>query len=121
MLLEGQSDQVSMENLGRLTKWFGAAKTSSTNLLEKLQRTLGYASSSWRGVCGCDLCLLSILLSMMYALINIRMDWFHGDIDRQASESLLSGFTKKRGTFLVRLSTTEPIRYCPLAPHSVYR
>jgi len=36
-------------------------------------------------------------------------EWFHGDMERLACEALLSGFGQQHGTFLVRLSTTEPI------------
>jgi len=37
--------------------------------------------------------------------ILMQKDWFHGDIDKQRSEDLLSGQSK--GTFLVRTSTTS--------------
>eukprot|EP01125_Pyxidicula_operculata_P008052 TRINITY_DN2723_c0_g2_i1.p1 TRINITY_DN2723_c0_g2~~TRINITY_DN2723_c0_g2_i1.p1 ORF type:complete len:520 (-),score=121.37 TRINITY_DN2723_c0_g2_i1:64-1623(-) len=38
----------------------------------------------------------------------LKQPWFHGDIERQACENLLSSF--KKGTFLVRFSLTEPDR-----------
>eukprot|EP01130_Rhizamoeba_saxonica_P010932 TRINITY_DN4517_c0_g1_i1.p1 TRINITY_DN4517_c0_g1~~TRINITY_DN4517_c0_g1_i1.p1 ORF type:complete len:513 (+),score=130.33 TRINITY_DN4517_c0_g1_i1:19-1557(+) len=37
----------------------------------------------------------------------LQQNWFHGDIKKGNAETLLSDFTKKRGTFLVRLSTTD--------------
>jgi len=36
----------------------------------------------------------------------MKFDWFHGDISRDDAVTLLK--TKKKGYFLVRLSTTEP-------------
>jgi hypothetical protein len=35
----------------------------------------------------------------------MQKEWFHGDIDKQRSEDLLSG--QPKGTFLVRTSTTS--------------
>jgi len=36
----------------------------------------------------------------------MKYDWFHGDLSREDSQTILK--TKKKGCFLVRLSTTEP-------------
>lgn len=47
--------------------------------------------------------------------------WFHGDVERQACESLLAGFSGTPGTFLVRLSTTEPIEKNPFTISKVTR
>jgi len=47
--------------------------------------------------------------------------WFHGDLERIGCESLLSGFGDKPGTFLVRLSTTEPIDKNPFTISKVTR
>jgi len=39
--------------------------------------------------------------------------WFHGDITRLESETKLQGYLDEKGTFLIRLSTTEPIMKSP--------
>jgi len=48
-----------------------------------------------------------------------RFPYFFGDIDRVNAESLLSAFAKRPGTFLVRLSTTEPIERTPFTVSKV--
>lgn len=52
---------------------------------------------------------------------TLQHAWFHGDIERGACETLLGGFSHKPGTFLVRLSTTEPIERTPFTLSKVTR
>jgi len=47
--------------------------------------------------------------------------WFHGDIQKLDCESLLASFAKEHGTFLVRLSTTEPVEKTPFTISKVAR
>jgi serine/threonine protein kinase len=51
----------------------------------------------------------------------MKNDWFHGDMERQNCETMLAGFTHAPGTFLVRLSTTEPIEKTPFSISKVTR
>eukprot|EP01121_Diplochlamys_sp_Union-15-3_P015711 TRINITY_DN5240_c0_g1_i2.p1 TRINITY_DN5240_c0_g1~~TRINITY_DN5240_c0_g1_i2.p1 ORF type:complete len:332 (-),score=55.29 TRINITY_DN5240_c0_g1_i2:32-1027(-) len=75
-----EDEFTSLEKFGLFLKWFGP-------MIEPKAK-------------GCP------IIDRMLATANNR--WFHGDISKQESESRLA--TQKKGTFLVRLSTTEPER-----------
>jgi len=47
--------------------------------------------------------------------------WFSGDIQKNKCETLLGGFSTQPGTFMVRLSTTEPIEKTPFSLSKVSR
>jgi len=49
----------------------------------------------------------------------LKYKWFHGDVTRENSEEKLSEFAK--GTFLVRLTTTEPIERAPFTISKVHK
>jgi len=72
---------VEIERFGMLLKWFGSLKQVDKNNEE--------------------INLIQIVTNAM------KEDWFHGDLPRQNAEVLLNDFTNRRGTYLVRLSTTD--------------
>jgi len=80
------SFNVNIERFGLLIKWFGPLKQKRKN--EELN---------------------------IFTLIKNAMQepWFHGDLPRQTCEAILSDHLKKKGTYLVRLSTTDPIEKTP--------
>jgi len=80
------SFNVNIERFGLLIKWFGPLKQKRKNE---------------------DLTIFSIIKSAM------QEPWFHGDLPRQNCEAILSDHLKKKGTYLVRLSTTDPIEKTP--------
>jgi len=58
-----------------------------------------------------DKTLLDRLVEIM------KLPYFHGDISRKESEAFLSNF--KKGSYLVRLSTTEPVKSSPFTVSKV--
>jgi len=83
---DNESTTVTLEKYGLLFSWFGPLR---------------------QPVKGGDGTIVDVLKNTM------ERGWFHGDITRQRSEALLADHTSKKGTFLVRLSTTEPIAETP--------
>eukprot|EP01125_Pyxidicula_operculata_P006709 TRINITY_DN2307_c0_g1_i1.p1 TRINITY_DN2307_c0_g1~~TRINITY_DN2307_c0_g1_i1.p1 ORF type:complete len:552 (+),score=125.92 TRINITY_DN2307_c0_g1_i1:59-1714(+) len=77
---------VTIERFSLVTKWFGriGAVSEQTNILDEIYKIM-------------------------------ECNWFHGDISKEEAVILLSGDEKKRkkGTFLVRLSTSEPVQQNP--------
>jgi len=58
--------------------------------------------------------------SILARLSNLlKYKWFHGDLTRENSETRLNEFGK--GTFLVRLSSTEPIERAPFTISKVHK
>jgi len=44
----------------------------------------------------------------------MQESWFHGDLPRQKfGSNIIRSFKKKKGTYLIRLSTTDPIEKTP--------
>jgi len=80
---DGDDETVTLERFGLLCRWFGGLAAVGPSTLLKRIEE------------------------------TCRYPYFFGDLDRVASENLLSGYSKKPGTFLVRLSTTEPIEKTP--------
>jgi hypothetical protein len=81
-----ENSNVNIEKLGLLLKWFGP-----------LQQTIKNEETN----------IISIVGNVM------KESWFHGDLPRPQCEALLTDYIKKKGTYLVRLSTTDPIEKSP--------
>jgi len=83
---DSENCNVNIEKFGLLQKWFGNLKQTIKSV---------------------DTNIISIIGNVM------KEPWFHGDLPRNTCEVLLSDYVKKKGTYLVRLSTTDPIEKSP--------
>eukprot|EP01129_Flabellula_baltica_P001831 TRINITY_DN11739_c0_g1_i1.p1 TRINITY_DN11739_c0_g1~~TRINITY_DN11739_c0_g1_i1.p1 ORF type:complete len:523 (-),score=125.74 TRINITY_DN11739_c0_g1_i1:23-1591(-) len=83
---ESETATVSIEKFGLLLKWFGPLHQERKSH---------------------PVTIVDVISRTM------ERGWFHGDITRTRSEALLADYLSKKGTFLVRLSTTEPIEKTP--------
>jgi serine/threonine protein kinase len=71
---------VNIEKFGNIIQWFGPLKQKRK---------------------GGDVNIVTLVKNAM------QEHWFHGDLPRQTSEAILSDHLKKKGTYLIRLSTTD--------------
>lgn len=87
-------ETVTLDKFGLFLKWFGplAAKSSVGNIIDRVYNTCKEESV--------------LMYHSVKIAPNLSCRWFHGAIQREESEQKLA--TEKKGTFLVRLSTTEP-------------
>jgi len=97
MLAESEKDtencNVHIEKFGLLIRWFGNLK------------------QTWKN--DEDVNIVQIVGDVL------KEPWFHGDLPRQNSEVLLTDYIRKKGTYFVRLSTTDPIEKSPFTRSKV--
>jgi len=81
-----ESHYVNIEQFGLLIKWFGPLKQRRRNQ---------------------EINIVTIIKNVL------QEPWFHGDLPRNTSEAILSDHLKKKGTYLIRLSTTDNFEKTP--------
>lgn len=99
--------EISLESYGQMVKWFVVPLLLPPSPALTASR---FGPLTFQG---------GNILTRMKGTMNNA--WFFGDVERQVCEAHLAGNAGAPGTFLVRLSTTEPIEKNPFTISKVTR